>query len=593
MAWPATKRSLFLYVTLGACALAVCGWQAEEHARFRRAAAQGFINRVRDITSTLGVVVKSQRRFGVYLARDRLQLALQELVHPEGLESITILSATGEPIASAGQPVEPTAEMLRSPGVYWQDKTLTIMNLVDFGSSPNGSEEDRPPTIVLPDDQMFRNFRPPGNRRPPGAEKTGPPDRPAGSGAAGTGDRFVAGALSATVGAGSGTAAPAPVTATPTPSPASPTDKPPETASAEKTGTAPAEKTGTGSPAPSTGNPVALPPASVAASGAPASAGNTVAASASPAPTPRRLFGKPPGMSTEEYETVIQKQGVHSLVLSFSAEEMNRSVERDLWLRSLVSLLAVGGALVSGLAWRNLTKNSELQIRLVKAGEMNTHLKEMNLAAAGLAHETRNPLNIIRGLAQMVSLQAKSAPKLQEYASTIIEEADRVTVQLNEFINYSKPREAHLAPVVVSRLTADVTRTLVPDIEEKSVRLIPLESQLAIEADEPLLRQALFNLLLNAVQAVGQGGRIEIRLVQTGPRQAELIVADDGPGVPAADRTTIFKPYVTMKPKGVGLGLAIVQQIVSAHGWEIRCEENTPHGALFRIRHLKIAAASA
>jgi len=227
----------------------------------------------------------------------------------------------------------------------------------------------------------------------------------------------------------------------------------------------------------------------------------------------------------------------------------------------------------------------------VKAGEMNSHLAQMNLAAAGLAHETRNPLNLIRGLAQMIAMQPDETQKLKERASGIIEEADRVTVQLNEFIDYSKPREPHFAPVEVARLVADVGRTLFPDIEDKQIQFKPPETPLTIAADEQLLRQALFNLLLNAVQAVDPGGKIEVRWNEVGTGEAVLEVCDDGPGVPAGERAHIFKPYVTMRPEGVGLGLAIVQQIVSGHRWEIACVENQPRGANFRLTHLKIVAS--
>jgi signal transduction histidine kinase len=101
----------------------------------------------------------------------------------------------------------------------------------------------------------------------------------------------------------------------------------------------------------------------------------------------------------------------------------------------------------------------------------------------------------------------------------------------------------------------------------------------------------MFNLLLNAVQAVSPGGHIQIRWTATGPTEAALEICDDGPGVPEANRTTIFKPYVTMRPEGVGLGLAIVHQIVAAHRWEIACLPYEPQGAIFRLTHLKIAAA--
>jgi signal transduction histidine kinase len=504
MRWSAAKRSLGVYIILIVFGLGMCGWQVEEHLRLKRTAAQALIVRGRDITSTLGVVVRSQRRFGFVVSKDRIESALQDLVRPGVLESIAILGATGETIASAGRPVEFTPEMLQQRGVYWHEHTLTLMNLMDLGSAQSDVGSAAPPAIVVADEHLSRAFRPPSSRR--SSEPRPVPDASAG-------------------------------------------------------------------PAPDTGRP----PPDV--SGRP--------------PSERPPFGRPPWMTSEEYDAVIQKQGVHSLVIVLSTEEMTRTIQSDLLLRSLVSLLALAAAVGAVLAWSNLVKNSELQIRLVRAGEMNTHLKEMNLAAAGLAHETRNPLNLIRGLAQMIAMQAENSPKLREHAGAIMEEADRVAVQLNEFIDYSKPREAQLAPVDFARVAADVARTLLPDLEEKHLRLRQPETPLLIEADEQLLRQALFNLLLNAVQAVEPGGQIEIVLSPAGAHEALLEIRDDGPGVPAAQRAAIFKPYVTMRPKGVGLGLAIVQQIVSAHGWEIVCAENQPRGAVFRVSRLKLATPSA
>lgn len=475
MGWPTAKRHLVISALLVGCGLVVCGWQVEEHLRFRRSATQSLVNRGRDITSTLGVLLRSQRRFGV-VTKERLQSTLQDLVRPGELEALAVLGATGETIASAGDRLELTPEMSQARGVYRMDRTLTILNLMDLGASASEDGVLPRPAIVVTDEKTARSLRPPATRRVPDASGEPPPP-----------------------------------------------------------------------------------------------------------------FSRPAWMTKEEYETVIRKQGVHSLVISLSTDEMHRAVNNDLLLRSMVSLLAMGGAVISALAWRNFGKNAELQIRLVKAGEMNAHLKEMNLTAAGLAHETRNPLNLIRGLAQMIAMEAKDAPKLRGHASTIIEEADRVTVQLNEFINYSKPREAQFAPVQIARLVADVSRTLLPDLEEKRIELRQPESKLSVEADEQLLRQALFNILLNATQAVAPGGQIEVRLIPVGPREAVLEIADDGPGVPEADRASIFKPYVTMRPKGVGLGLAIVAQIAAAHHWEVSCLANVPRGALFRFTHLTLA----
>ncbi|MBM3854135.1 MAG: hypothetical protein FJ399_13430 [Verrucomicrobia bacterium] len=325
--------------------------------------------------------------------------------------------------------------------------------------------------------------------------------------------------------------------------------------------------------------------------GRPAAGGAGGTGGEGPAVPARFPYARPSWMDQEEFDALIRTQGVHSLVISLSTAEMRRLVRGDFLLRSMVSLLAAGAAVISALAWRNFSRNAELQIRLIKAGEMNSHLAQMNFAAAGLAHETRNPLNLIRGLAQSITLQAEDAPKLREHASGIIEEADRVTVQLNQFIDYSKPRQAHLAPVDVPRLVADVARTLLPDFEDKQIAFEAESVPVTVAADEQLFRQALFNLMLNAVQAVESGGHIVVRWRVAENGDAALEVCDDGPGVAEADRTEIFKPYVTKRPKGVGLGLAIVQQIVAAHHWEIACLPREPRGANFRISHLRLAAA--
>jgi signal transduction histidine kinase len=305
-----------------------------------------------------------------------------------------------------------------------------------------------------------------------------------------------------------------------------------------------------------------------------------------------RFFGRPPwmvGLDEKEIKSLIEKRTLHGLLLTMSTEGLEAAVTRDLWLRTMIMLLATVAAFGSGLAWRNLAKSSELQLRLVRASEMNTHLKEMNLAAAGLAHETRNPLNIIRGLAQMISKQPAITPEMQRKSRDIIEEADKVAAQLNEFINYSRPREVRRSKLALSSVVGEVVRALNYDLEEKKISLQIKGEQLSIEADEQLLRQALFNLLLNAIQAADGSGDIQIVAQKRNATEASLEVRDNGPGVPPDRRTEIFKPYFTTQKEGTGLGLAVVQQIVLAHGWEVECLGNEPQGAVFRITHLKLA----
>jgi signal transduction histidine kinase len=511
-----TRRSWLVYGLLIAIWGAILGWQVAEHTRVRKSARVGLMNRAKDISDTLGLVMRSQRRFGGVISKERLESTLHELVKPGQLSSIALLNAAGEVVASAGDPID-LPRGLRS-GEQWHARKVTLVNLVDLGTNVLTDIPSTNLTIVLP-----RRERPPGetNRPPPEMR-----------------------------------------------------DRPPWAETNRTSALNP------GVPGPEQGDRPPPPPDG--------------------RERPRnwrdgRAFGRPPWMSEEEFKNLIVKQGVHGFVLVMSTAPLRAICNQDLWMRSMIGLLASISVIGSGLAWRNLTKSSQLQIRLIRASELNTHLREMNLAAAGLAHETRNPLNIIRGLAQLISKQNETPEEVRKKSREIVNEADRVTVQLNEFINYSRPREVRPAPVAISAVIAEVVRALSYDIEEKNVSVTQprreIGGDLVIEADEQLLRQALFNLVLNAVQAVEPNGTVDLRVSRRNG-SASLDVSDNGPGVPLEHRAQIFKPYVTMTQSGTGLGLAVVQQIVSAHGWEIQCLPNEPKGAIFRITHLKVAAKS-
>ena len=303
--------------------------------------------------------------------------------------------------------------------------------------------------------------------------------------------------------------------------------------------------------------------------------------------------GRPPWlrwMSEADFKAYAAKHELHGLVLAMPTDNYRAVCTDDLWVRCLICFFATISAIGAGLAWRNMGRTADLQIRLVRASELNSHLKQLNLAAAGLAHETRNPLNIIRGQAQMISRMPDAAPDVREKSKTIVDETDKVTAQLTEFINYSRPREVRRTKVALTAAANEIVRTLGHDIDEKKLSVEVGGDALSVEADEQLLRQVMFNLLINAIQAVDKNGKIQVVVQRNGASEAVLEVRDDGPGVPAENHGEIFKPYFTTHQKGTGLGLAVVQQIVLAHGWEIACRDNDPRGAVFRITHLKIVA---
>ena len=505
-------RTQLVYGLLAAGWGLIVVWHVLEHDRVKQAARTALINRSRDITTTLGVVIRSQRFRGVVL-QERLEPALQELVKSGQLSSVALLNAAGEVVVSAGAPMDLDTTGMMQTGEHWDYKSVSVVNLVDLGASEAPAGETNRPTIILP------------RRDPSSGSREG--ERPRPGGEMRTSDGAASNAVAGTPGS-----ATSDVNATNRSEGGGPRERPPG----------------------------------------------------------RPRFARPPWMNEEEYKSLVQKRGLHGLAIAMSTEEFLKTCAQDFWMRCIIACFASVSVVGLGLAWRNQAKSSELQMRLLRASEMNTHLKGMNLAAAGLAHETRNPLNIIRGLAQMISKQKDAPSEIRGRSREIIEETDRVTAQLNEFINYSRPREVRRSAVVLGSVISEVVRALSYDIEEKHILLQVVEDHLTIEADEQLLRQALFNLLLNATQEVESHGEIQILATRQSAAQAMLEIRDSGPGVAPEHRADIFKPYFTTHQKGTGLGLAVVQQIVLAHGWEIECLSNEPKGALFRITHLKPAA---
>ncbi|NLF17388.1 MAG: HAMP domain-containing histidine kinase, partial [Lentisphaerae bacterium] len=296
----------------------------------------------------------------------------------------------------------------------------------------------------------------------------------------------------------------------------------------------------------------------------------------------RGLRSHPFFQSSETYRDLYEKQGLHMMVLMLNYEPTAALVRQDWLLRLVTVAVALAAAAGLALAWRSLNRSADLQVRLIRARATNTYLRELNLASAGLAHETRNPLNLVRGITQIVaSDEGVPAPRRQQLQAAI-EEVDRITARLNEFIDYTKPREPRPEPVAPTAVARDVARTLQTDLEDKHLTFDCPDLPTTVLADPTMLRQVLFNLILNAVQAVPEGGHIGLRLAVHG-RTADLDVIDDGPGVPEHARTEIFRPYFSLSAKGSGLGLAVVRQIALAHGWDLSCLGREPAGSIFRI----------
>jgi len=562
-----TPRAMPLYVLLLAAWATICVWQRYEHVRIKELARLALVNRARDISYSLSAVIQAQGRFGI-VPQTHLEAALSGLAKSSELLSVALLNATGQVVASAGRSIQLDAETLPKGGARWDKDSVTFVNLIDLGAESEG-ETTRPATIIMPADDADQ---------PPPKDRRGPPPRPLRQSVKRTSDSVVVTLEfppdTPTTGPGSvlrgdrdgfrrGPAAPLRQTVEKTTAAVVLIQEyPPNTPVGEGPfGDRGRDRGGFRRGGPGPGGP----------------------------PGPPR-FGRPFWMEESRYQELLQKQGLHGFVLLMSTAAYRAETARDRWLRLFIGCATLVTVVAFGLAWRNRERTADLQVRLIRASEMNSHLRELNIAAAGLAHETRNPLNIVRGLAQMIAKQDDASPEVRSKVLDITEEVDRVAGRLNEFIEYSRPRETKPAPTQLHTVIRDVERALDSDREDKAIQFSLTGPDLVVEADESLLRQLLFNLMLNAMQAVPREGKVEVTVGSNASDRAFVEVRDNGPGVPEGARENVFRPYFTTHEGGTGLGLAVVRQIVLVHGWDIEYLPGEAGGARFRVSGLKVTS---
>ncbi len=221
------------------------------------------------------------------------------------------------------------------------------------------------------------------------------------------------------------------------------------------------------------------------------------------------------------------------------------------------------------------------------AMERSKRLADLGQVAAGLAHELRNPLASISGCVELLRGAQGLSAEDQRVLSIVLRETSRLDELLTRFLEFSRPappskRSADLA--VIAGETLDVFAG------DPSAAGLAIERELAhapVECDPDQLRQVLWNLLANAAQAMresGSGTRIRVSCALEPDGGAAAAVEDDGPGIDAADAARIFTPFFTTKASGSGLGLAVVQRIMDAHGGSVSVESAPGRGARFALR---------
>ncbi len=218
-----------------------------------------------------------------------------------------------------------------------------------------------------------------------------------------------------------------------------------------------------------------------------------------------------------------------------------------------------------------------------EAARRSDRLAALGQLSAGLAHEIRNPLGTIRASSEMLARTVAAENDVaREVAGFITSEADRANSLITRFLQFARPLQLRLD-------AADLTVTLDRAIAEveREAPSIAIYKNYAPEIppfpfDAELMERVFYNLVLNAAQATAPGGAVTVK-TRGSAGAAEIAVIDRGVGIDPQQLDNIFNPFFTTKPAGVGLGLAIVSQIVDKHGGKIAVESELGKGSVFRV----------
>jgi signal transduction histidine kinase len=231
-----------------------------------------------------------------------------------------------------------------------------------------------------------------------------------------------------------------------------------------------------------------------------------------------------------------------------------------------------------------IEQRAEERMRLKEQLSRAERMSAMGEMAAGISHEIRNPLGIIRSSAELLKKKVAKIDPSNALPDIIVEEASRLNGIITDFINFARPRSPKLSPCRLDDLIEKTLTFLAPQIEERGYTIKkayqnPLPE---IMGDAPMLHQSLLNLFINAMQAMPDGGSIRINLYAEGGL-ARIEIEDTGHGIPVDLSEKIWDPFFTTKDKGTGLGLGIVKNIIEAHGGSIRIVNRKTQGASVTI----------
>ena len=312
---------------------------------------------------------------------------------------------------------------------------------------------------------------------------------------------------------------------------------------------------------------------------------------------------------------IVSLSGLLSAVLGlrFVAQPLNAIIEKtrrigsgdlttDLHLQSRDEL----GELAESLNWmcaelaasqNKIRQETAARIAAMEQLRHADRLKTIGRLASGIAHELGTPLNVVAGRAVLIASGKLSADEINQSASAIRAEAERMTKIMRQLLDFARRSTPKKCPVDLRQLVEQTIRLLAPFAEKHGVRLCwtPPADAAVVQVDVGQIQQVVTNLVINATQAMPRGGEVRIALDRRsaqppGEHGGEasyycLEVQDEGEGIPEDNLPYLFEPFFTTKEmgEGTGLGLSIVYGIVQEHGGWIDVESHPGEGSCFRV----------
>lgn len=225
----------------------------------------------------------------------------------------------------------------------------------------------------------------------------------------------------------------------------------------------------------------------------------------------------------------------------------------------------------------------ELEIKNRELARKN-RLADLGQMASHVAHEVRNslvPLTLYLSLLRRHLAGSENSLALMDKIDSGFTALEAI---VNDLLQFTSHRDPTWQPFDLGRLVTDVCESLLPQLEAQGIHSeLDVPPGLTMVADPEMMRRAVLNLLLNALDVMRHGGELTITGLAT-PSGIELEIADSGPGIRAHDTRRLFEPFFTTKEGGTGLGLAIVERMATVHGGEIIAANCPQGGAAFTIR---------